>query len=118
MKNIIFAISAGILLSLSIHAYAAPWLYLGEGKESKMPDLKKAIEVIAKQPECIKVTEGTWGETGKDIDIPGKKGFMFRATCEVGDLPAWPYDNFWVAPGETKRSSIYRQRKKKFLSEN
>jgi hypothetical protein len=114
MRSGISLIAITMTLVWSMSVFAEPWLYLGEGKEHLMPQLKEAVALISKQPECKKLTEGTWGEAGKDI--PGKNGFMFRATCEVTDFPAWPYDNFWIAPGETDRSSIYRQRTGKFLS--
>jgi hypothetical protein len=117
MRTVIWLSFVGVMCSVSMSAFAEPWLYLGEGKESLKPQLQKAVKLIAKQPECLKVTEGTWGEAGKDIDIPGRSGLMFRVTCQVSDLPAWPYDNFWIAPDELQRSSIYRQTKRKFLSE-
>lgn len=116
MRTGISFIAIVVAFFWSMSVFAEPWLYLGEGKEHLMPQLKEAVALISKQPECKKLTEGTWGEAGKDVDIPGKKGLTFRATCEVKDLPGWPYDNFWVAPGETDRSSIYRQRTGKFLS--
>lgn len=116
MRVGIILIASIAILSWSMSVIAEPWLYLGEGKEHLMPQLKDAVALVSKQPECIKATEGTWGYAGKDIHIHEKNGVMFRVTCEIKDFPGWPYDNFWVAPGGIDRSSIYRQKTEKFLS--
>lgn len=90
------------------------WFYLGPDKQYLEPRLKDAVALVKKQSECRKVTEATWGEAEKDIDMPNAKGVIFRVTCEVIDLQGG-YENFWVAPDKLERSSIYRQSKRKFL---
>jgi hypothetical protein len=86
--------------------------YLGEGKENLMPQMLKAAKLVSKQPDCLEVTDGAWGIAGQDILVPGRKGFMFRITCQVSDLPNSRADNFWISPKDLENpKAIFRQQK-------
>lgn len=98
--------------SATTNTFDPTMFYLGKGKEDLMPQMIQAAELVSKQPDCLEVTDGAWGIVGQDILVPGKKGFMFRITCQVSDLPNSRADNFWISPKDlTNPRAIFRQQK-------
>lgn len=124
MRRFLWLSLYSLLSVISVSVVAEPWkdpfekplLWLRPSKQHLMPKLREAVRLISEQPECLSVDSGTSGIVGTDIDLPGRKGDVFRIGCEVSDLPDRTYDNFWVTPEELNRNAIYRELKEEFLT--
>lgn len=80
----------------------------------------QALNAISARPDCLEITDSSWAISKKMppqyaeyFYLPGKTGYVFRATCRVSDLPrAIQYDNFWLAANDLGNPDvIYRQTK-------
>jgi hypothetical protein len=105
-----FGISGGMGLAADTSRLDSSMFYLGKGREHLRPELMRAAKLVGRHTACREITGGSWGISGVDVDILGKRRMMYRITCIVDDLPNSRADNFWVFQTKLDDSSaIFRQ---------